>query len=379
MSGVLKKLSILLTASIFLWGCSNAEQQPPSQVADSQPQELAPPEELPEGEYDYWAKDNFDLQRVGPILQRSHNVGEFERYLNEDDGINNLDLNGDGYVDYISVDEFDYGDNRDERGLSLFTRFGPDLVQEIGRVMFYRDRPDYPGSRVLLYGNDQIYGDNYYYETNWLDRTIDIVSAIFSDRGDLYRSPYYYDNYPDWYDPYYVVETPVYRTRIERLYPEPVFVYTTAPEFIDRIDIRSPHDGQWMDRIYAKLVKPRKEQENFRKNNPVPPAWGRRDRADGPGFSEDAPGQQKKADGDQRGNPEKPGKPDKGDKDRGGPPDRGDQGQPRGNPDKGQGDPNKSEKPQGDPNKPDKSQKADNPNKGGNNKGGGQGKGKGKP
>lgn len=378
MTKSLKKIAILLTTGIFLWGCNNADQQP-SQVATTQQQEenLAPPEQLPEGEYDYWAKDNFDLQRVGPILQRSRNVEEFERYLNDDDGINNLDLNGDGYVDYISVDEFDYGDDRDERGLSLFTRFGPDLVQEIGRVLFYRDRPDYPGSRVLLYGNEQIYGDNYYYETNWLDRTVNIVSYLFGDRGDRYRSPYYYDNYPGWYDPYYVVETPVYRSRIERLYPEPVFVYTTAPAYIDQITIRSPHDGQWMDRIYAKLVKPRKEQDDFRRANPIPPAWGRRDRADGPGFSEDAPGQLKKDAGEQRanpdrGNPDKPGKPGKPDK-----PDAD-----RGNPDKpAQGNPNKPDKAQGNPNKPDKPQKADNPNKGGGDKGkgGGQGKGKGKP
>jgi hypothetical protein len=379
-------LLTVFAGAIFLIGCGNNAQQQPPPVA-TQPQQEALTEEEPLAEDEYWAKDNFDLQRVGPLLQRSRNIGEFERYLNEDDGINNLDLNGDGYADYISVDEFDYGDDPNERGLSLYSRFGPDLVQEIARVIFYRDEPRYPGSRVLLYGNDQIYGDDYYYETNWLDRTIGMVSYIFGDRNDRYRSPYYYDNYPDWYDPYYIVETPVYRTRIERLYPEPMFVYTTSPDFIDQITIRSPHDGQWMDRIYARLVKPRREQQEFRKNNPMPPAWGRRDRADGPGFSEDAPGQRKKLDGEPAGNPgrgnpdkpDKPGKPDKADKDRGGPPERVDNAPPRGNPDKGQGNPNKPDKGQGNPNKPDKPQKADNPNKGGGDKGKGGGKGKGKP
>lgn len=367
-----------ILAAIFLWGCGNTEQQQP--VATTAPDQPAVTDEQLADNSDYWAKDNFDLQRVGPLLQRSRNVEEFERYLNEDDGINNLDLNGDGYADYISVDEFG-NDGDGQRGLSLYSRFGPDLIQEIATLFFYRDQPNYPGSRILLRGNEQIYGDNYYYETNWLDRTVGIVSALFGDRSDPYRSPYYYDNYPDWYDPYYVVETPVYRTRVERLYPEPVFVYTNQPAYINNIKIKSPYDGRWMDRVYAGLAKPTREQREFRKGNPMPPARGRRDQADGPGFSEDAPGQQKKVDGEQlanpdRGNPNKPekaDKPDKAEKNQGGPPDRGDQGRPKDNP--------APARQQGNPNKPDKLQKADNPNKGGGgDKGkGGQGKGKGKP
>ncbi len=369
------QLLAILAIGLLVWGCGNTEQQQPV-ASNPQQQEALPPEEETLAEDDYWAKDNFDLQRVGPILRRSRNVEEFERYLNEDDGINNLDLNGDGYADYISVDEYGYDDDPNQRGLSLYSRFGPDLVQEIARVIFYRDQPNYPGSRVMLYGDERIYGDNYYYESNWLDQTIGIVSALFGDR-DPYRSPYYYDNYPDWYEPYYIDETPVYRTRIERLYPEPVFVYTTQPTFIDRVRIRSPYDGKWMDRVYARLAKPTREQEKFLKSNKVPPARGRRDMADGPGFSEDAPGQRKKREGEQsanpgRGNPERgnpnhgnPNKPDKADKNQGGP--------PSDNP--GGGNPAKD-----NPNKPDKPQNAGNPNKGGGNpnKGGGNGKGGGK-
>jgi len=388
------QLSAILAIGMLLWGCGNTEQQPLQVASNTYQEEALPPESETLAEDDYWAKDNFDLQRVGPVLRRSRNVEEFERYLNEDDGINNLDLNGDGYADYISVDEYGYDEDPNQRGLSLYSRFGPDLVQEIARVIFYRDEPNYPGSRVMLYGDERIYGDDYYYETNWLDQTIGIVSALFSDR-EPYRSPYYYDNYPDWYEPYYIDETPIYRTRIERLYPEPVFIYTTEPTFIDRVRIRSPYDGKWIDRVYARLAKPTREQEKFLRSNRVPPARGRRDMTDGPGFSEDAPGQRKKVEGEQsanpgrgnpeRGNPDKagrgnPNKPDKADKDRGGPPPKSDRGgPPRDNP--GRGNPAK-----GNPNKPDKPQNAGNPNKGGGNpdkgggnKGKGGGKGKGKP
>lgn len=217
---------------------------------------------------DYWAKDNFDLQRVGDLVVRSRNPEEFERYLNRPRGINNLDLNGDGYVDYISVREFNDLNDPYARGLSMYTQYGPDLIQELGTVVFYRDEPQYPGARILLRGDPRIYGDNYYYETNWLDRSLQLVSFLFNGNRDVYSTPYYYDNYPTWYETYEVVETPVYQTRVVDLYPQPVVVYTSAPTFVDKIKIESPNDGRHFDQIKAQLVKPARAQEDFIKNNP---------------------------------------------------------------------------------------------------------------
>jgi hypothetical protein len=122
-------LIALLSAGLFMIGC-NSDQN--SQIPTEQPYPNSA--EITESDGDeYWAKDNFDLQRAGDLFQRSSSPEEFERYLNEDDGINNLDLNGDGYADYISVEE--YGDrDSNSRGLSLFSRFGPNLIQEIATI-----------------------------------------------------------------------------------------------------------------------------------------------------------------------------------------------------------------------------------------------------
>ena len=255
-------LAVLISVSLIFTGC-NSDEQPQSTFVDPYGNNPTLAEE------DYWAKENFDLERVGNLLERSNDPQEFERYINQEDGINNLDLNGDGYVDYISVDEFeDRGSNA--RGLSLFTRFGPDLIQEIATIFFYRDNLEYPGARILLTGNDQIYGDNHYYETNWLDRSLGLVSFLFTDRDQYYRSPYYYDYYPSDYVVYEVVDTPIYVTRIERLYPEPVLIYTSAaPTYITNLKIKSPHAGHRMDKIHAKLAKPSKEQAEFIKNTPA--------------------------------------------------------------------------------------------------------------
>jgi hypothetical protein len=48
--------------------------------------------------------DNFDLQGALQMFQKSSSIDEFEKLLNtEDNHVNNLDLNGDGDIDYIKV------------------------------------------------------------------------------------------------------------------------------------------------------------------------------------------------------------------------------------------------------------------------------------
>lgn len=274
----ISKLSLaVLAGAMFLAGCTQTQPQQ-NAVVDANTNVNANANVMAEAEptpdlSDYWARDNFDLARAGALLEKSNNAQEFERYLNEPDGINNLDLNGDGYADYISVQEFG-GDNDLERGLSLFARYGPDLIQDIATIFFYRDEPRYPGARVMFRGDEGMYGDNYYYETNWLDRTLGLVGSLFGDR-DYYRSPYYYDNYPDYYDPYYVVETPYYRTRIVERYPQPVFIYTRHPVFIDRIKIKSPNNGLHLGQIKARFAKPTKEQDEWYRANPGRPPFAK--------------------------------------------------------------------------------------------------------
>lgn len=322
--------------------CNSSDQPDQTSIANPYPNDTA----LVEGQPidDYWAKDNFDLQRVGDLLQRSENPEQFERYLNDED-INNLDLNGDGYADYISVEEFG-DDDSNSRGLSLFSRFGPDMIQQIATVLLHRDRPEYPGARFVINGNEQLYGDNQYYEANWLEQAVPLASRLFGDH-DRYQSPYYYDNYPSWYETYEVVETPIYRSRIEQL-PQPVFVYTNSPAFINDVRIKSPHNGKWINNIHAKLAKPTKEQADYIKGNPSRKNLAKAYKQGKKGKAFDPPRSDR---GDERGNP-----------------DRDDRGEERGNPDKPSGG-----KPDGPGGKRDK---GDKPNKDGGDQGKGRGKDK---
>ncbi|MEQ8424807.1 MAG: hypothetical protein RIA63_08840, partial [Cyclobacteriaceae bacterium] len=48
--------------------------------------------------------DNFSLEGALELFKKSASPEEFERLLNEEESkVNNLDLNGDGYIDYIKV------------------------------------------------------------------------------------------------------------------------------------------------------------------------------------------------------------------------------------------------------------------------------------
>jgi hypothetical protein len=383
-------LATVLISSLLLSACNRNQVEQQLPLAD--PYAQVDPAFGENAADDYWAKDNFDLQRVGHLLERSNSPEEFERYLNDDE-YNNLDLNGDNYADYISVEEF--GDSDNERGLSLFSRFGPDLIQHIATIFLRRDNFNQPGARILIEGNEQLYGDNSYYETNWIDRSLGLVTSLFGDR-DHYRSPYYYDNYPSYYDPYPIVETPIYRSRIETIFPQPAFIYTTTPTVIniEQVRIRSPHEGKWMDKVYAKLAKPTKQQIEFVKSNPEKVKFKKNKGVRGDDFVADKPGRidpPRSDRGDERGNPGRDergaqrGNPNKPDHQNMKPvkfenPNKGG-GNPNkmfGNPNKGGGNPNKGfENPHkggGNPNKgggnPNKG--GGNPNKGGGGKGGGK-------
>ncbi len=367
----------IVAITLFIAGCNTAgiddatyTEPNPNNVADS---------EIASGENTYWAKDNLDLQRVGNLLEQADDAEEFEYLLNSDDGINNLDLNGDGYADYISVSEFDDRYD-DQRGFSLFSMFGPDEIQEIARIIFDRngydnyDYYDHPGARVMVVGNEQIYGDDYYYETNWLDRSIAIANWLFSDRDGHYESPYYYNNYPDYYEPYPVVETPVYVTRIQEYYPEPVFVRAYEP-IVTNIKIKSKYKDKTIKKIYAKLAKPTKEQIVFIKNNPNRPEFVPVKR----GKTKDVPAKFKKVRERNRNNSEKRGRGNDKNFEARNKPNKAERSFVREN---RPGKPNKAERRNEKPQKADrpKPNKADKPGKGnggGNGKGGGKGKGKG--
>lgn len=78
------------------------------------------------------ASEGLDLKAVGALLKKADTAEEFEQLLNSPaEGVNNLDLDQDGKVDYIRVTE--YGNDK-VKGFSLTTQPASGETQELATI-----------------------------------------------------------------------------------------------------------------------------------------------------------------------------------------------------------------------------------------------------
>jgi hypothetical protein len=114
---------------------------------------------LPE-EYLGLPGDNLNLYAVMKLFQDSKTLEEFERNLNDKESmINNLDLNGDGFVDYITVT--DYVDGKIHT-IVLRAVLGRDDYQDV--AVFIVEIKNKNKVRIQLIGDEALYGKNYIIE-----------------------------------------------------------------------------------------------------------------------------------------------------------------------------------------------------------------------
>lgn len=139
----------------------------------------------------YDISDNLDLKAVATIFGESDNLQDFEQRLNDPDAqISNLDLNQDGYVDYLRVIE------STENGLSevvIQAVLGDDVFQDVATIDVERLRDGNP--RVQIIGDSYLYGPDYIFEPVFV-RTPLIFSFFWSSDYRPWHSPYYWGYYP---------------------------------------------------------------------------------------------------------------------------------------------------------------------------------------
>jgi len=170
--------------------------------------------------------DNFNLYAVLDVFQKSKTLEDFEREINSrDSNINNLDLNNDGYVDYISVISYNEGHFysivlRDSFGVDDFqdvavievskNNAGKVLIQVIGDEALYGENyivepssgygqgtpnPGYTGGETVIVNNYS--SPNVVFVNDW-----PIVISLFSPSFSLYISPWYWGYYPVYWSPW---------------------------------------------------------------------------------------------------------------------------------------------------------------------------------
>ena len=209
------------------------------------------------------AADGLNLKAVGELLKNAETPEQFEKALNSpNNGVNNLDLNEDGRVDYISVTQF--GDDT-TKGFSLTTSPAPGETQEIATIKIEKDGE---GAKVEAKGNESIYGRNHYYHSSWSPGfgTGLLMGYLFSG-GPSYRSPYYgYGRYP----PTYRQRTPMsrgqYRNRMEGMTSGKGYTKSRDSKFGK--SAVSPNKNRSASSIKAPLKNPTQSQRSFQSRNP---------------------------------------------------------------------------------------------------------------
>lgn len=168
--------------------------------------------------------DNLNLYAVMKLFQESETLEGFERKLNaEDSRINNLDLNGDNLIDYITVTDYPDGD---DHTIVLRVPMGRNDFQDVAvfTVQKFRD-----GSvQIQLIGDEALYGKNYIIEPVY-DETPNpgymgrpesrtyvtvvrttpyeiavwpLIRFIYMPGYVVWHSSWYWDYYPDWWRPW---------------------------------------------------------------------------------------------------------------------------------------------------------------------------------
>ena len=142
-----------------------------------------------------------DLKGVAPDFDEARNVREFEQIINSSKYmINNLDLNRDGWIDYLRVIE---GRSGAYHTLLIQACLAPSVFQDVATLVAERlaDR-----LYVEVIGDPYLYGYNY------------IVRPVFIKRPPMWEV-YGHASYSPWSSPYYYNYWPSYYTQ-----PKPIYL-----------------------------------------------------------------------------------------------------------------------------------------------------------
>jgi len=171
------------------------------------------------------AADGLDLQAVAELFKDAKDLEEFEKSLNDPEiGVNNLDLDDNGDVDFIRVME----ETSDEAHvIVLQVPLGDNEFQDVATIEVEKNgEEDY---NMQIRGNEVIYGADYYIasrEGGMHVHTWPIVPWIFRPVYHPFRSAFYFGFYPRWWHPWRPVAVHVYHTRTVRFTTRATFHVT---------------------------------------------------------------------------------------------------------------------------------------------------------
>lgn len=207
------------------------------------------------------AGEGLDLRAVGELVKKAENAEAFEKLLNAGSGgVNNLDLNEDGKVDYISVTE--YGTDT-VKGFSLTTQPAPGETQEIATIEI--EKKDEASAAVNVKGNEGIYGRNNSYFGHFGITDMLLLGYLFRPHP-LYASPWGFGSYPGGFRDYSTAPSSDYRNRMAAQSSSSGLKPASGSAI--KSGISSPNAGKTATSIKAPLKNPTMAQKSFQQRNP---------------------------------------------------------------------------------------------------------------
>lgn len=165
--------------------------------------------------------DNLDLYAVLNLFQTSSSVEGFEKSLNDkSNAVNNLDLNGDGKVDYIRVVDLRDGD---AHAITLRVPVSEEESQDVAVIQIEKTGEKQASLQII--GDETIYGSDVIVEPKDGNEKAELIYAssdgvnvwlwpsvgyVYSPSYVVYESPYRYDYYPVYWTPWEPVVYEVY-------------------------------------------------------------------------------------------------------------------------------------------------------------------------
>ncbi len=152
-----------------------------------------------------------DLNAVATAFSRSDDVFEFEQRLNDyRNPVSNLDLNYDGYIDYLRVVQYS---ERYEHVIQIQSVLGVNRFRTVATVYIGRDR--YNDEYIHIVGDESIYGRNYIIQPVFRRRPV-IVRWLWNWNSPHYVSPYHWGYYPRYYRTHHIIALPAYHQRVRK-------------------------------------------------------------------------------------------------------------------------------------------------------------------
>lgn len=232
--------------------------------------------------------DNLDLYAVLDLFQKSKTIEDFEKTLNEEKtGINNLDLNLDGKVDFIKVQTI-----QKEKDFTFILQVDvlEKEAQDVAVILVSKDKNDKVTMQII--GDKDLYGKDYVIEpkaaapvvtpnpgyigtqpvsatTTTTNTTVVVVESapivqyVYSPVYVPYYPPYYYGYYPPYYASYTVVSVNVYHTNTYYHHP----AYYGGHNNTVIIHNQNTYNNYNVNRNTSNTVNQYNSNGNYNKNN----------------------------------------------------------------------------------------------------------------